>query len=322
MTDPATPAAHAADAAEDCVYLVGHTPLDQYLEFMEAEAVGVARADRPALAADWRKADDRRRALEDAERRWQEAPPLHAEPDRRVLPLPAEMQPLLPAVAAHPVFRRAFGTVPSRVALVELDALVVYQRTVNLEHVRRLRGKLGHAPPPRELFEFCLPVEHPPGDLPPFRVRPVGDDEYVFTCESTDLRFLEAAPLLPGQIGGYDAPGPVAGVIALVVGFGSNFLNVLHAEGRLVLNNGNHRAYALREAGVTHAPCVVQEVTRREELKVVGGGRLRRDPDRYLSGARPPMLKDFFDPLISRRVRLVKKTRHVRVRFSVEEESV
>jgi hypothetical protein len=78
----------------------------------------------------------------------------------------------------------------------------------------------------------------------------------------------------------------------------------------------------LRELGVTHAPCVVQDVTRREELKVVGGGRLRRDPDRYLGSPRPPMLKDFFDPTLSRRVRLVKKTRHVRVRFTVEEESV
>jgi hypothetical protein len=307
--------------AEDCVYLVGHTPLDQYLEFMEAEAVGVSRADRPSLAADWRSADDRRRALEDAERRWLANPPLHAEPDRRVQSLPAELQPLLPALTGHPVFRRAFGTVPSRVALVELDALVVYQRTVNLEHVRRLRDRLGPAPSPRALFEFCLPTE-PPGDPPPFRLRAQGDDEYVFTCESTDLRFLEAAPLRPGQLTGYDAPGPVAAVIGLVVGFGSNFLNVISAEGKLVLNNGHHRAYALRELGVTHAPCVVQDVTRREELKVVGGGRLRRDPDRYLSGPRPPMLKDYFDPLLSRRVRLVKKNRHVRVRFTVEEESV
>lgn len=323
MTDVTRHPAHAADAGEDFVYLVGHTPLDQYLDFMEAEGVGVTRADRPALAADWRAADDRRRALEEAERRWLETPPLVAEPDRRVLPLPSEMKPLLPAVTAHPVFRRAFGTVPSRVAMVELDALVVYQRTVNLEHVRRLRDKLGGGPPaPRELLEFCLPVEHPPGDLPPFRMRTLGDDGYVFTCESTDLRFLEAAPLRPDQVIGYDAPGPVAGVVGLVVGFGSNFLNVLSVEGRLVLNNGNHRAYALRELGVTHAPCVLQEVTRREELKVVGGGRLRRDPDRYLLGPRPPMLKDFFDPLVTRRVRLVKKTRHVRLSFTVEEESV
>ena len=310
------------DAAEDCVYLVGHTPLDQYLEFMEGEAVNVTRADRPALAADWRSADDRRRALEEAERRWLATPPLHAEPDRRVQPLPAEMQPFAGAATADPVFRRAFGTVPARLALVELDALVVYQRTLNLEHVRRLREKLGPAPSPRQLFDFGLPVEHPPGDLPPFRLRAVDDDEYVFTCESTDLRFLEAAPIRPEQLTGYDAPGPVAGVIGLVVGFGSNFLNVISAEGKLVLNNGHHRAYALRELGVTHAPCVVQDVTRREELKVVGGGRLRRDPDRYLSGPRPPMLRDFFDPALSRRVRLVKKTRHVRVRFTVEEENV
>ena len=321
---PAPPGgpAGAAEEGEECAYLVGHTPLDQYLEFMEAEAVGVTRGDRGRLADDWRKADDRRRALEEAERRWAETPPLHAEPDRRLSPLPPELAALVPALTDHPVFRRAFAPVPARVALVELDALALYQRTVNLEHVRRLRARLGANPSPAELFHFCLPAEPPAADAAPVRVRPLGDDEYVFTCPSTDLRFLEAVTLGPGQVSGYDAPGPVAGVVGLVVGFGSNFLNVISAEGRLVLNNGNHRAYALREAGVTHAPCVVQEVTRREELKVVGGGRLRRDPDKYLRGVRPPMLRDFFDPLLARRVRLVKKARHVRVRFTVEEESV
>ena len=311
-----------AEQGEACAYLVGHAPLDQYLEFMEAEAVGVTRNDRARLAADWREADDRRRALEEAERRWVETPPLHVEPDRRLLPLPPKMAPLAAPLMDHPVFRRAFATVPSRVALVELDALVVYQRTVNLEHVRRLRRRLGGHPSPREVFDFCLPTGRPAADAAPVRVRPVGEDEFVFTCESTDLRFLETVTLRPEQLVGYDAPGPVAGVVGLVVGFGSNFLNVISAEGRLVLNNGNHRAYALREAGVTHAPCVVQEVTRREELKVVGGGRLRRDPDKYLCGARPPMLRDFFDPLLSRRVRLIKKTRHVRVRYTFDEESV
>ena len=306
--------------SDECLYLVGHTPLDQYLEFMESDAAGVTRADRPKLADDWRAADDRRRALEDAERRWLENPPLHAEPDRRVQPLPPDMRPLEPALSEHPVFRRAFGTVPSRVALVELDSLIVYQRTVNLEHVRRLRERLGDSPTPRDVFHFCLPIERPAPA--PFRVRRVDDEEFVFTCESTDLRFLEALTLQPTQLTAYDAPGPVAGVVGLVVGFGSNFLNVISAEGRLVLNNGNHRAHTLRELGITHAPCVVQEVTRRDELKVIGGGRLRRDPDKFLKSPRPPLLKDFTDPGLSRKVRLVKKTRQVRLRFEVEEESV
>ena len=322
MADADHLSAAEREASDDFVYLVGHTPLDQYLDFMEAEAVGVARADRARLADDWRAADDHRRALEGAERRWLETPPLVAEPDRRVQPLPPEMQALLPPVTDSPVFRRAFATVPARVALVELDSLVAYQRTVNLSHVRRLRARLGDHPRPCELFQFCLPTERPAADLPPHRLRRVSDDEFVFTCESTDLRFLEATTLRPEQLAGYDAPGPVAGVVALAVGFGANFLNVISAEGRLVLNNGNHRAYALGELGITHAPCVVQEVTRRDELKLVGGGRFRRDPDKYLRGPRPPLLRDFFDPLLSRKVRLARKTRHVRVSFMIDEESI
>ena len=304
---------------ELCVYLAGHVPLDQYLDFLEAEAVGVTKSDRRRLSDDWRAADDRRRQLEQSERRLLEGEPLLAD-EEPVQPLPDELAAMAPAVLEHPIFRRSFAAVPARLAMVELDALVVYQRTINLEHVRKLRERLGAAPSARDVFHFCLPLDRPPSA--PVRVRRLPKDEYLFTCDSTDLRFLEAVSLEPGQLRVFDPLGPVAGVVGLVVGFGSNFLNVISAEGRLVLNNGNHRAYALREAGVTHAPCVVQEVSRREELKVVGGGRLRRDPDRYLSDPRPPMLRDFFDPALARHVRLHKRTRHVRVKFTVEEESV
>src|SRR2546430_11202463 len=37
----------------------------------------------------------------------------------------------------------------------------------------------------------------------------------------------------------------------------------------LILNNGSHRAYALRELGITRVPCIVQHVSCREELNVL-----------------------------------------------------
>ena len=73
--------------------------------------------------------------------------------------------------------------------------------------------------------------------------------------------------LNPAQILGHQAFGPVARVLGLPVGYGSNFLNIIEAEGRLLLHNGYHRAYALREAGLTHAACIVQSVSRRDEWR-------------------------------------------------------
>jgi len=46
-----------------------------------------------------------------------------------------------------------------------------------------------------------------------------------------------------------------------------------------VLNNGHHRASALRECGVRQVPFVIQKVTRREELDVMAIGDLSRHPD-------------------------------------------
>ncbi len=166
------------------------------------------------------------------------------------------------------------------------------------------------------MFRTCLPFER---RTVKHRVRWVSDDTFVFMSESNDLRFLEPVVFQPEQISNYRPLGPLAGVLGLVVGYGSNYLNAIAAEGRMVLNNGSHRAYALRDLGVTHVPCVIQKVSRREELKVVGAGALLRHPDRFLQAPRPPVLKDYFDPQLRMIVPLAPTVRHVRVRFSVEQ---
>jgi len=85
-----------------------------------------------------------------------------------------------------------------------------------------------------------------------------------------------------------------------------------------VLHNGCHRAYALRELGVTHVPCVIQRVANRTELKAIATGTLRRKPDFYLKEPRPPVLKDFFDPALEKKVALPRTVRKVKVRFTTE----
>ena len=50
--------------------------------------------------------------------------------------------------------------------------------------------------------------------------------------------------------------------VALLVGFGTGPINVLQSGKRLVLNNGFHRVVAMRMAGITHIPVVVQHVAK------------------------------------------------------------
>jgi hypothetical protein len=104
-----------------------------------------------------------------------------------------------------------------------------------------------------------------------------------------------------------------------MVGYGSNFLNVIQSDGRLLLHNGYHRAYALRELGVTHAPCIMQTATRRDELNLVASRSVLEDPAFYLKAARPPLLKDFFDPRLRKVLRVPKILRVVELSFEAKE---
>jgi hypothetical protein len=143
-----------------------------------------------------------------------------------------------------------FNTVPTEVAIVELDRMVVYQEHIDMTHARRLEQKLGARPGRTELFRTCLPYDHP---QPPVKWSRAGHGKFVFLSPSNDLRFLGPMGLHPGAL--KDAPGGnLVGVVRISVGFGWNFMNAIYAEQRLILNNGGHRAFALRQVGVTHAP--------------------------------------------------------------------
>ncbi len=90
----------------------------------------------------------------------------------------------------------------------------------------------------------------------------------------------------------------------------------------MILNNGSHRAYALRRLGVSHVPCIVQHVPSREALDVVAPAALRRDPDGYLRQPRPPMLKDYLDARLHKVLPVRRSIRQVTIRVNVEANSL
>ncbi len=303
MSTPQTEPARGCDF----VYLLGGTPLEEYLAFMAREPVEKV-TDPEVLTPHWKAAEAARKRLRRREAEWADFPELR--------PIPDELQPLLAQVKADPFFRRAFNIMPTAFAAVELDRLVVRQKTINLTQVARLKEQVGPAPSPEAVFRFCFPFDHPvvaprSGSLP--------DGGFEFLSPSNDLRFLEAVVLRPEQVADYQPFGPAAGVLALVVGYGTNYLNAIASDGRLVLHNGSHRAFALRELGVTHVPCLIQHARTDEELMRVATGGLRRRPDLYLREPRPPVFKDYFNPRLRQVVRLPRTVRHVQIRFTTQE---
>lgn len=294
--------------ADEEAWLLGLPLLRDYLDFVKSKVVGGAAVVPAALTDEWRDANDYYHELEQRESGIAD--------QVECRDLDPALTPLVEEMRENTYYRRAFNKLPTAFGMVELDRLIVFQKSVTDTFVKALASRLGRAPAPEALFRFAMPIGERDA---PVEIRRVGSKRYVFRSDSTDFRYHEPVLLEPGQIRGYDAFGPIAGIVGLVVGFGSNMLNAVRVGKRLVLQNGYHRACALRELGVTHAPCIIQTVTRTDELELAAKGVVVEDPDFYFKTARPPLLKDFFDPRIRKQLRCHKQVRMVEVNFEVKD---
>jgi len=297
------------DRADRYLYLLGRPTLKQFLNFVRSYAV--SPPDEGTLTDEWLAASEAIRILEKEEAGLADDSPIQK--------LGPEYEPLLIEFLKQPLVRGGFNRVPTQVGMVELDRLVVYQRHIDLTFVRQLNSVLGPAPSNEQIFRSCLLSYHPE---PPVKwSRRIGEG-FVFVSPSNDLRFLGAMPIQSSQIKDCQPPGNLVGVVGLAVGFGSNFMNAIRVENRLILNNGSHRAYGLRQMGITHAPCIVQHVPSQDEMDAVAPAAVLERLDYYLKHPRPAMLKDYFDPKLHKIMPVHRRMRQVTVKFEVEEVDV
>ncbi len=306
------PTENPAAAVDRSLYLLGRPKLKDFLRFVRRHAV--QPEDEETLIEEWEEAKARLAALEKTEAGRADRPTIRRiEPDQT-------FEPLLVEFLKDPVVRHSFNAVPSEVAWVKLDDLLVHQLNIDLWHVARVQQRVGPAPSVPDLFRACLPYDHP---KPPAKWMRLDSSSYIFMSASNDMRFLGATPLKPEQLQHYSHSETVLGLIGLAVGFGSNFLNAIHIENRLILNNGSHRAYALRDLGITEVPCLVQHVSSRDELDLVGSpSEVTEEPDRFLRSPRPPMFKDYFNPELRKVFASQRLHKQVRLSFSVKEHYV
>ncbi|MFN0088518.1 MAG: hypothetical protein ACKVX9_24220 [Blastocatellia bacterium] len=291
--------------ADETLYLIGRPKLRHFHRFVRHHAVKPGHEGD--LTDEWNAAADYVRSLEKDEAGRADDPPIAR--------LGPEYEPLLIELLKDPLIQNGFNSVPTEVALIELDRLVVYQKHIDLTYVRQLQKRLGPAPGMEEIFRTCLPYDHP---QPPIKWMKQGD-KFIFVSPSNDLRYLGSMSLKPENITNYPPPGALVGVVGLALGFGSNFLNAAYYNKRLILHNGSHRAYALREMGVTHVPCIIEHASSHEEMEVVVSSEVRANPSLYLKHPRPPMLVDYFNPRLRKVMPVHRVLRHITVKFDIEE---
>jgi plasmid stabilization system protein ParE len=299
----------AEDISARTLYLTGRPTLKQYLRWARRNAL--TPPPEGDLVDQWEAARQIVQQIEKDERGIADHPPMGK--------LGPEYEPLLIEFLNDPLVRNGFNTVPTDVAMVELDTLVVYQKHIDVTFADQWKTKLGPSPSRESLFQVCLPYDHP---HPPVKWSRIDSESCTFLSPSNDLRYLGMMRMEPDNITNYPPPGALVGVVAAAIGFGSNFLNAIYVENRLILNNGSHRAYALRKMGITHVPCIVQHVPSRDALEVVAPYEVRTKPDLFLKHPRPAMLKDYLDPRIHTVLPVHRRLRQITVRLEVEEVEV
>ena len=132
------------------------------------------------------------------------------------------------------------------------------------------------------------------------------------------MRFLDAQVIEPVSVQQAPVMGHPQAVVALSVGFSANLLNTVRYNGRIALNNGHHRALALRAMGMTHAPCLIQPCASMEDLQQAASSEILNNADLYFDAPRPPLLRDFDNPLLTHSFAAPRMRRVVTIKLDVQ----
>jgi hypothetical protein len=299
---------HAANGTLDSeLHLMGATRLGEFLQFVRQRSVGGHARNECEVADQWRAAAAHFEALQTSQASVANAP--------QILPIPSAMQSHVSKLSALPTFAATFSNVPIAFGMVPLEQLVCAQFDITVSTLDALKQSLANKPRPAQLANLCLPLEPSHGECVLGRE---SDSEYVFHSNSHDLRFLGAQIVPVANIADYAPNGHAQAAIVLGVGFSTNVLNVLRYSNRLVLNNGYHRALALLASGFTHAPCVVQVCSHWEDVGLCGMREIFDNGTVYFTKARPPLLRDYLDPLLTSTWPLRPVRRQISIKLSHE----
>jgi hypothetical protein len=293
-------------AHEPWVFLLGRPPIGEYISFLVQASPG-QNVDIPAAAGRWRSAASMIDGLATSEGGIAD--------NQQPANLPPELQGKAEQYLSDPVIAASYALIPATVAVIDLQKIVVFQRQINLRYAGQLQKMIGDwGPRDEQMMNFCLAIDQP---TPAIKRYQASENTFMFHSASTDARFLGSALVDASQVTGHIPMGRAQSAIVLYIGYGPNALSVVSTNGRLILSNGSHRAYALMAAGITHVPAVVQRATRDDELQLVVP-RVLQEKQLYLDNPRPPMLKDYFSESLHAVVQAPPRHRQIRVQFGQE----
>jgi hypothetical protein len=132
--------------------------------------------------------------------------------------------------------------------LVEIEPLLAFQYIISDGRSKHHGAAVGQNPTVAQLLPICLPLT------------PQTENFQIFNSPNSmapNSMMLKARSLNLQNFG-----GGVFNAAFMGIQFGVSlpFLHVVRHNGRCYLHNGFHRALAIRQAGATHAPCILRDV--------------------------------------------------------------
>ncbi len=299
--------ANMQSESNEILILSGGFSLATFVNFVKKRSSSENSIKEATLLPIWRQARREHDALKTSESTLAE----HGE----LLPLSRSMASMARKATKQPIFQRSYSSIPVGFGLVEIDALIALQNHVDLTHTKELSDRLGSKPTDKDIFDFCVPTTD---YKPKLTIHKSGTDRYVIQAESEDLRYLGSQIIDPNGKIDVESDGDVARVIGLLIGYGSPCINVVRHGTRMVLNNGYHRTYALRQLGFKYIPCVIQAIDHPEELAFAGGSELIEDYVDLFQNMRPPLFKDFFNQALTYRIDALRSKTQIQISIDVD----
>ena len=227
---------------------------------------------------------------------------------------------LIEAIKQNPKIKNTFSTHVLDFALVDIDHVIAPQRQVLLDYVDQLIEKIPKNPSEDDLLKFCLIPEQ---QVPMPKLTRKGSNSWYFSSPSRDFRFLGGhvkKEITKDDIEFTKVGGFPTHAITLFVGYGIGCMSANIVNGRVVLTNGFHRAYALRSKGITKIPLLLKKMSSADlEFPDEIQGLSK---DYLLKHKRPILIKDFFNDDLVRIFKRKQSTTIVNVKWDSDKVSI
>ena len=240
----------------------------------DKQAKGVLTSHRPDidLTEEQRRSIEAARAAVAARQKFQPLSPI-------VAPCPEVLHAHRDALYAHERFK-TFRDEHWEIAIVDLTRVCVVQHTVGTEadaRIRRLHGSDLQA-----LADITLPIPAP--------------QSLSYQVDSQRNVAVLASPDGNLRVVGFAAQQvPRGTLMGFIVEIATSYLQIAQIGGRFVLRDGNNRAAALVNHGITRVPALIRSFGHGEDLGIPKGVLA---PAVYL-GDKPPTPVDYWDPAVS-----------------------